>query len=114
MRQGLYRYSLSFKSTILDQIINSYLKKYPGVSEEMAKLSLRYHQDVDFTTTVTLMDDKLKWRTLKKALIMVSKRMNELLSQDWVKGKTGRNFDEKTRLVRLLTQLIINLNSSIC
>jgi hypothetical protein len=45
------------------------MNKYPGVSKEMAKLSLRYHKDIDFTTTVTLMDDKLKWKDIEKSII---------------------------------------------
>ena len=51
-----------------EQIINSYLKKYPDVSEQMAVSSLRYYKDIDFTTNVTLMDSKLKWKEIEKTI----------------------------------------------
>jgi Nucleotidyl transferase AbiEii toxin, Type IV TA system len=58
-----------FKVLSCEQIINSYLKKYPDVYQEQAILSLRYHQDIDFTTAVTLIDGELKWKEIEKSIL---------------------------------------------
>jgi hypothetical protein len=72
-----------------EQIINSYLNKYPGVSKEMAKLSLRYHKDIDFTTTVTLMDDKLKWKDIEKSINNSVAAYEKAIKQKLGKRRSG-------------------------
>ena len=51
-----------------EEMINAYLKKYPDVSANMARSSLLYHKDIDFTIPVTMIKDGLKWKDVDKSM----------------------------------------------
>lgn len=51
-----------------EEMINAYLKKYPDVSANMARSSLLYHKDIDFTVPVTMIKDGLKWKEVDRSI----------------------------------------------
>lgn len=48
------------------QILEAYLKKYPNVSAVVARASLLYYKDIDFTTSITLIKETLRWKDVEK------------------------------------------------
>lgn len=54
------------KQLSYNQIIASYLIKYPDVSADIARASLLYHKDIDFTTSIVLLNDKIEWKDIEK------------------------------------------------
>jgi len=53
----------------LDEILGYYCQKYPDVDSNTGKLSLMYHNDIDFNVPVKLMDAKLKWQDVQKSIL---------------------------------------------
>lgn len=51
-------------------IIESYLKKYPDVNAGIAKASMLYHKDIDFTISVTMLKEDVKWKDIGKSIKM--------------------------------------------
>ncbi len=56
------------KNITYEEMINAYLKKYPDVSANMARSSLLYHKDIDFTVPVTMIKDGLKWKEVDRSI----------------------------------------------
>lgn len=56
------------KEMSYQDIIESYLKKYPDVNAGIAKASMLYHKDIDFTISVTLLKEKVKWKDVGKSI----------------------------------------------
>lgn len=52
----------------LDEILKYYCEKYPNVDANTARSSLLYHNDIDFTVPVMLMDSKLKWKDIESRI----------------------------------------------
>jgi hypothetical protein len=52
----------------LENILNAYMTKYGNDDENRAKRSLLYHEDIDFTAKIQLLDTKLKWKDVVKSL----------------------------------------------
>lgn len=53
------------KEMSLDEILKYYCEKYPNVDGNTARSSLLYHNDIDFSVPVKLMDSKLKWKDIE-------------------------------------------------
>jgi hypothetical protein len=53
----------------LDEIIGFYCRKYPNVDPNTAKSSLMYHNDIDFSVPVKLMNGKLKWQDVQGSIV---------------------------------------------
>ncbi|MDN5287704.1 MAG: Nucleotidyl transferase AbiEii toxin, Type system [Mucilaginibacter sp.] len=56
------------KEMSLDEIMTYYCTKYPNVNTNTAKSSLLYHQDIDFSVPVLLLDTKLKWQEVSLSI----------------------------------------------
>lgn len=56
------------KEMSYQDIIESYLKKYPDVNAGVARASLLYHKDIDFTVSVTMLKEELKWKDVEKSI----------------------------------------------
>jgi hypothetical protein len=52
-----------------ENIMDFYCSKYPSVDAGMARLSLLYHQNIDFNVPVLLRDKSLKWADVQKSII---------------------------------------------
>lgn len=50
------------------ELLEAYLKKYPDVNTNIAKASLRYYNDIDFTVSVTMMKEELKWKEIERSI----------------------------------------------
>jgi len=50
------------------EILEAYLKKYPDVNATVAKASLLYYVDIDFTISITLIKGALKWKDVEKSI----------------------------------------------
>lgn len=50
------------------ELIDSYLKKYPDVNPNIAKAALRYYNDIDFTVSVTMIKEELKWKDIERSI----------------------------------------------
>ncbi len=57
------------KEIPLDEIIGFYCRKYPNVDPNTAKSSLMYHNDIDFSVPVKLMNGKLKWQDVQGSIV---------------------------------------------
>lgn len=57
----------------LEYILNAYTAKYGNVDENRARRSLLYHEDIDFTAKIQLLDTKLKWKDVVKSLTAAAK-----------------------------------------
>jgi len=56
------------KEMSLDEILKFYCEKYPNVDANTARSSLLYHNDIDFSVPVMLMDSKLKWKDIETSI----------------------------------------------
>lgn len=56
------------KEISLDDMLNYYCQKYQNVDTNTARSSLLYHNDIDFTVPVLLMDKKLKWQEVQGSI----------------------------------------------
>jgi len=56
------------KDMSLDHIFGYYCEKYPNVNADMARSSLLYHQDIDFSVPVKLYDKELKWKNVANGI----------------------------------------------
>lgn len=52
----------------LEGILKAYTAKYDNVDESRAIRALLYHQDIDLTAKIQLLDTKLKWKEVVKSL----------------------------------------------
>lgn len=52
----------------LDQMMDAYVRKYPGSSATIARNALLYHKEVDFGTKVDMIGQPLKWPEIVKRL----------------------------------------------
>ncbi|MDB4918710.1 nucleotidyl transferase AbiEii/AbiGii toxin family protein [Mucilaginibacter sp.] len=51
-----------------EDILDFYCSKYPDVNQSMARKSLLYHNDIDFSVPVILKDKSLKWQDVNKSI----------------------------------------------
>ncbi len=56
------------KQITYEQVMESYLKKYPDVNPEIARASLLYHKDIDFTINITLLKEPVSWPSIDKGI----------------------------------------------
>jgi hypothetical protein len=56
------------KDMSLDHIFGYYCEKYPNVDADMARSSLLYHKDIDFSVPVKLYDKDLKWKSVANGI----------------------------------------------
>lgn len=56
------------KEMSFHELIDTYLKKYPNVNPVIAKASLRYYNDIDFTVSVTMIKEELKWKDIERSI----------------------------------------------
>lgn len=56
------------KEMSFHELIDSYLKKYPDVNPNIAKAALRYYNDIDFTVSVTMIKEELKWKDIERSI----------------------------------------------
>jgi hypothetical protein len=65
------------KEMSFHELLDAYLKKYPDVNHTIAKASLCYYNDIDFTVSVTMIKEELKWtdveRSIKKSIRLYEK-----------------------------------------
>jgi hypothetical protein len=52
----------------LDHTFGYYCEKYPNVDADMARSSLLYHKDIDFSVPVKLYDKDLKWKSVANGI----------------------------------------------
>lgn len=51
-----------------EDILDFYCSKYPNVNQSMARNSLLYHNDIDFSVPVILKDKSLKWKNVSNTI----------------------------------------------
>lgn len=56
------------KELPLENMLKYYCEKYPNVNADTAISSLLYHNDIDFSVQVMLMDSKLKWKDIETSI----------------------------------------------
>jgi hypothetical protein len=56
------------KDMSLDHIFGYYCEKYPNVNADMARSSLLYHKDIDFSVPVKFYDKDLKWKSVANGI----------------------------------------------
>lgn len=79
------------KQLSYNQIIASYLIKYPDVSADIARASLLYHKDIDFTTSIVLLNDKIEWKDIEKDIRKAISAYDKQLEQDhFMQKKTSK------------------------
>lgn len=64
------------------QVIESYVKKYPDVSPRIARASLLYHKDIDFTMNITLLKDRVSWPAIEKGIRSAISAHDKKLNQE--------------------------------
>ncbi|MGY3054147.1 hypothetical protein ACVWYG_002350 [Pedobacter sp. UYEF25] len=64
---------MSFKDVLM-----YYCQKYPDVDPSTARSSLLYHEDIDFTVPIMLMDRKLKWKDVRDNILREVQKYDNL------------------------------------
>lgn len=76
-------------------IIEAYLKKYPNVNAGVARASLLYHNDIDFTTSITVIREEFKWKDIEKsikgAIVSYEKEIQRLVNKGKANGNSNTN-----------------------
>jgi hypothetical protein len=87
------------KELSCESIIDFYCSKYSDVDAGMARSSLLYHKDIDFTVPVVLRDKGLKWADVQKSIISSVYVYDQLLENKQLDlNKLGK--DENKRYKR--------------
>jgi hypothetical protein len=66
------------KGMSLDHILRYYCEKYPNVDANMARSSLLYHKDIDFSVPVKLYDKDLKWKSVANGITKAVRTYDKL------------------------------------
>lgn len=84
------------KNITYEEMINAYLKKYPDVNANMARSSLLYHKDIDFTVPVTMIKDGLKWKEVDRSIRSAIADYEKQEARKFIdkKRKTGREKED--------------------
>jgi hypothetical protein len=61
----------------LGLLVEAYTDKYPQASSQIAKTSLLYHQDIDFSVPIKLLDRKFDWQE-------TSMRLSQAVYRPWI------------------------------
>ena len=65
----------------LEDMLKAFEKKYPKTSVMSAVRGITYHNDIDFSGTIDLIDGKFKWKTVEKRLIEMVKHSNKIFPE---------------------------------